>query len=71
MKLEKPLRRSRAAPTDAERISFGDWAGWLSVVVGILAIGSIAFFPQFVFLLWILIVSLVMFLRPASTTRSG
>lgn len=39
------------------------WAGWLGVVVGILALASIAFFPQFLFLLWILVVSLVMFMR--------
>jgi hypothetical protein len=45
------------------------WAGWLSLVAGILAIASIAFFPQFVFLLWLLVVSLLMFLRPASMTR--
>jgi hypothetical protein len=44
------------------------WAGWVGVAVGILAIGSIFFFTQFVFLLWILIVSLVMFMRPVSTT---
>lgn len=44
------------------------WAGWVGVAVGILAIGSIFFFTQFVFLLWILIVSLVMFMRPDSTT---
>jgi hypothetical protein len=43
------------------------WAGWLGVVVGILALASIAFFPQFLFLLWILVVSLWMFLRPRST----
>ncbi|HEX9599287.1 MAG TPA: hypothetical protein VF963_07910 [Gaiellaceae bacterium] len=42
------------------------WAGWLGVVVGILALASIAFFPQFLFLLWILVVSLWMFLRPHS-----
>jgi len=39
------------------------WAGWLGVVVGILTLASIAFFPQFLFLLWILVVSLVMFRR--------
>lgn len=43
------------------------WAGWVGVAVGILAIGSIFFFTQFLFLLWILIVSLVMFMRPTST----
>ena len=44
------------------------WAGWLGIFVGILALGSIAFFPQFLFLLWILIVSIVIFMqsRPAS-----
>jgi hypothetical protein len=41
------------------------WAGWLGIVVGVLSIASIVFFPQFLFLLWILIVSILMFLRPA------
>ena len=41
------------------------WAGWLGVVVGILSLASIVFFPQFLFLLWILIVSIMMFLRSA------
>ena len=45
------------------------WAGWLGVVVGILSLASIVFFPQFLFLLWILIVSIMMYLRstPART----
>jgi hypothetical protein len=45
------------------------WAGWLGVVVGILSLASIIFFPQFLFLLWILIVSIVMYMRstPART----
>ena len=44
------------------------WAGWVGVVVGVLTLASIAFFPQFLFLLWILVVSIVIFLqsRPAS-----
>jgi hypothetical protein len=41
------------------------WAGWVGIVVGVLALGAIAFFPQFLFLLWILVVSVMMFLRPA------
>jgi hypothetical protein len=41
------------------------WAGWLGIVVGVLSLASIVFFPQFLFLLWILIVSILMFLRPA------
>jgi hypothetical protein len=41
------------------------WAGWLGVAAGVVSLFSIIFFPQFVFLLWILTVSLLMFLRPA------
>jgi hypothetical protein len=40
------------------------WAGWLGVVVGILTLASVAFIPQFLFLLWILIVSVLLFVRP-------
>jgi hypothetical protein len=46
------------------------WAGWVGVVVGILAIGAIFFFTQFIFLLWILVVSVVMFLRGVPTPRT-
>jgi hypothetical protein len=45
------------------------WAGWVGVLVGILTLGSVAFFPQFLFLLWILVVSIVLFLRPNSPAR--
>jgi hypothetical protein len=47
------------------------WTGWLGVVVGILTLGSIAFFPQFLFLLWILIVSIALFRRatPSQLTQ--
>ena len=45
------------------------WAGWVGVLVGILTLGSIAFFPQFLFLLWILVVSILLFLRPNSPAR--
>ena len=41
------------------------WAGWVGVVVGILTLFSVAFFPQPLFLLWILIVSVLLFMRPA------
>jgi hypothetical protein len=41
------------------------WAGWLGIVIGVLSLAAIAFFPQFLFLLWILVVSVLMFLRPA------
>jgi len=46
------------------RGSWPRWAGWLGVVVGVLSLFSIVFFPQFLFLAWILVVSLLMFLRP-------
>jgi hypothetical protein len=46
------------------------WAGWVGVAVGILAIGSIFFFTQFLFLLWILVVSLLMFFRGVPTARA-
>jgi hypothetical protein len=46
------------------------WAGWVGVLVGILAIGANFFFTQFLFLLWILVVSVLMFLRPLRTSRA-
>jgi hypothetical protein len=45
------------------------WAGWLGVVVGILSLASIVFFPQFLFLLWILVVSVWLFRRSATSAR--
>jgi hypothetical protein len=45
------------------------WAGWVGVVVGILALASIVFFPQFLFLLWILVVSVWMFRRRDTSVR--
>jgi hypothetical protein len=46
--------RARAVPT---------WAGWLGVVVGILSLGLLIFFPWFLAAIWILVVSIGMFLR--------
>jgi len=42
------------------------WAGWIGVVVGILALASLLFFTIWLFLLWIVVVSIVMFVRPAA-----
>jgi hypothetical protein len=47
-----------------------NWAGWLGVVAGILSLFSVVFFPQFLFLLWILIVSVLLFMRPARYTAA-
>jgi hypothetical protein len=46
--------RARAVPT---------WSGWLGIVAGILSLALIAFFPWFVFGIWILVVSIGMFVR--------
>jgi uncharacterized membrane protein YgaE (UPF0421/DUF939 family) len=48
-----------------QRGTWPRWAGWLGIVVGVLSLASVVFFPQFLFLLWILVVSILMFLRPA------
>ena len=45
------------------------WAGWLGVAAGILALGSIAFFPQAAIAIWILVVSGVLFARGARGGR--
>jgi len=41
------------------------WAGWLVATAGILALASIAFFPQTAIGLWILVVSGLLFARGA------
>lgn len=46
------------------------WAGWVGVAVGILSLASIAFFPQFLFLLWILVVSVVLFRSAKPVART-
>ena len=37
------------------------WLGWVGVVFGILAIGSIVFFPQFLIFLWLLVAGVAVF----------
>jgi hypothetical protein len=46
--------RARAVPA---------WAGWLGVVAGILSLALIVFFPWFVLAIWVLVVSIGMFVR--------
>ncbi len=43
------------------------WLGWLGVAAGIVALGLILFFPWFVVGIWILVVSIGMFLRSGRT----
>ena len=38
-------------------------AAWLGIAVGILGLGLIAFFPWFLVAIWILVVSIGMFVR--------
>jgi hypothetical protein len=45
------------------------WVGWLGIVAGILALGSIAFFPQAAIGIWILVVSGGMFIRGGRAER--
>jgi hypothetical protein len=44
------------------------WVGWLGVVAGILGLGLIAFFPWFVVAIWILVVSIGIFVRGGRNT---
>jgi hypothetical protein len=39
------------------------WAGWIGVLAGILGLGLLIFFPWFVVAVWILVVSIGMFIR--------
>jgi hypothetical protein len=54
--------RARAVPT---------WAGWLGIAVGILGLGLIAFFPWFLVAIWILVVSIGMFVRAGRTPATA
>ena len=40
------------------------WLGWFSLVVGILCLGSLFFFPMLLFYLWIFVAGIVLFVRP-------
>jgi hypothetical protein len=40
------------------------WFGWFSVVIGVICLFAIFFFPILIFWLWVLVASIVMFLRP-------
>jgi hypothetical protein len=41
------------------------WYGWFSVVVGVVCLAAIFFIPILVYWLWILITSILLFVRPA------
>jgi hypothetical protein len=47
------------------------WAGWLGVVVGILGLALLLFIPWFLVGLWILIVSIGMFVRSSRAPRAA
>jgi hypothetical protein len=54
--------RARAVPA---------WAGWLGVVAGILSLALIAFFPWFVLAIWVLVVSIGVFIRAGRALAPG
>jgi hypothetical protein len=54
--------RMRAVPT---------WAAWLSIVVGILSLALVVFFPWFLAAIWILVVSIGLFLGASRAPRAA
>jgi hypothetical protein len=50
--------RARAVP---------GWAGWLGVAAGIVSLGLLLFFPWFVLAVWVLVVSIGIFVRAGRT----
>lgn len=46
------------------------WAGWLGIVAGILSLALIVFFPWFVLAIWVLVVSIGIFVRAGRTSQS-
>lgn len=49
------------------------WFGWFGIVVGVISLFAVFFFPIFVFWLWILVAAILFVVRhqTASTTRTG
>ena len=47
------------------------WFGWFSVVAGILSLFGVLFFPIFVFWLWIVVTSILLFTRSAEAAPAG
>jgi hypothetical protein len=47
------------------------WAGWIGAISGVLALGSIFFFPQFLIALWLVIAGLILFLRRPEPVRAA
>ena len=45
------------------------WLGWLGILVGIIQLFAIFFFPVFLYWGWILVVAILLLLRPAAPRR--
>ena len=43
------------------------WAGWLSIVAGVVSLALVIFFPWFVLAVWVLVVSIGLFVRAGRT----
>ena len=46
------------------------WFAWLGILVGIIQLFAIFFFPAFVYWAWILVAAILLLSRPAASTRS-
>jgi hypothetical protein len=46
------------------------WLGWVGIVAGIISVGLILFFPWFIFGLWVLVVSIGLFIRSGRTVAA-
>jgi hypothetical protein len=46
------------------------WLGWLGIVAGILSAALLVFFPWFIFALWMLVVSIGLFIRSGRTVAA-
>lgn len=48
-----------------------DWAGWLGVISGLLAVFSVFFFPQFLIALWLLVAGMLLFNAPREPAHTA
>jgi hypothetical protein len=46
------------------------WMGWVGIVAGIISLGLLIFFPWFIFALWMLVVSIGLFVRSGRTVAA-
>jgi hypothetical protein len=47
------------------------WLGWVGVAAGVIALGSIVFFPMALIAVWLLVVAIGLFVRGGQGTQSA